>query len=69
MVGKGENAGNQHFLCLPQCFQSIKKKKIQFVSHIFFFFSSAKTFNLDQFENLLFDKELGPKQKTKLSFF
>ena len=24
--GKGENAGNQHFLLFPQCFQPHKKK-------------------------------------------
>ena len=27
IVGKGENAGNQHFLIFPQCFLSLKKKK------------------------------------------
>ena len=31
IVGKGENAGNQHFLLFPPCFQSYpKKKKNQF---------------------------------------
>ena len=32
-AGKGENAGNQHFLLFPQCFQkSIPYKVLQIVS-------------------------------------
>ena len=27
MVGKGENAGNQHFLLFPQCFQKTRDEK------------------------------------------
>ena len=26
LVGKGENAGNQHFLLFPQCFQKVSFK-------------------------------------------
>ena len=26
IVGKGENAGNQHFLLFPQCFQPFPKQ-------------------------------------------
>ena len=34
MVGKGENAGNQHFLLYPSCFQNVlyvkvKKRKVK----------------------------------------
>ena len=27
IVGKGENAGNQHFLLFPQCFLAFPKQK------------------------------------------
>ena len=30
IVGKGENAGNQHFLLLPQCFQLYQRQKSLF---------------------------------------
>ena len=36
IAGKGENAGNQHFLLFTQCFLHIpKKKKILLVSYIY----------------------------------
>ena len=36
IVGKEENAGNQHFLLFPQCFLSLPpQKKIQFLSNIY----------------------------------
>ena len=50
-MGKGENAGNQHFLLFPQCclpFQYSAK----------FNLSSADAFNLDQSKNLSLGKEL-----------
>ena len=34
IVGKGENAGNQHFLLFPQCFLPFKKCSV-FHSHLF----------------------------------
>ena len=30
IVGKGKNAGNQHFLLFPQCFLPFQKLKINF---------------------------------------
>ena len=56
VVGKGESAGNQHFLLLPQCFLSFlgKKKK----KSVTFILSSANAFNLNQTKYLSFGKEL-----------
>ena len=53
---KGENAVNQHFLLLPQCFLPIQKQ-IPILS-VTFILSSANASNLDQFKILLFGKEL-----------
>ena len=33
IVGKGENAGNQHFFLLPQFFLPFERKKSKFVQH------------------------------------
>ena len=30
IMGKGENAGNQHFLLFPQCFLSYQRQKLLF---------------------------------------
>ena len=35
IVGKGENAGNQHFLLFPQCFLSYQRQKPSFELHLF----------------------------------
>ena len=35
ILGKGENAGNQHFLLFPQCFQPIPKRISAFNLHLF----------------------------------
>ena len=35
IVGKGENAGNQHFLLFPQCFLPIPKRISIFKLHLF----------------------------------
>ena len=56
IVGKGENAGNQHSLLFPQCF-------LPFPYQIFYFsftliLSSANAFNLDQSKILYLGKEL-----------
>ena len=45
IVGKEENAGNQHFLHFPQYFQSSLK---QIFSSVTFTLSSANAFELDQ---------------------
>ena len=56
IVGKGENAGSQHFLLFPQCFQPIPKRISVFWGT--FILSSAISFNLDQYKNLSFGKVL-----------
>ena len=55
IVGKGENAGNQHFLLFPQCFLPFPKE-----FSVTFILLSANALNLDQFEILSFCKELNP---------
>ena len=42
IVGKKENAGNQHFLLFPQCFLSYKRQLQHFEYHL----SSANVFDL-----------------------
>ena len=49
ILGKGENAGNQHFLLLPQCFLPFQKQVLIFVS-------SASALNLDWSKILSFNK-------------
>ena len=51
IVGKEENAGNQHFLLFPQCFLTYQRQKS-------FMLSSAKAFNLLTSKILSFGKEL-----------
>ena len=58
IVGKGENAGNYHFLLFLQSFLPIQKKRVPVSSYILL---SANSFNLDQSENLSFGKELNRK--------
>ena len=52
IVGKGENAGNQHLLLFPQYFLPFVKP-FQFFNHIYFFVCKF-------FQFLLFGKELSP---------
>ena len=54
-VGKGENAGNQHFLYFPPCFQPIPK---EFVFKLHLFCCLQNAFNLDRSKNLSFGEEL-----------
>ena len=54
IAGKGENAGDLHFLLFPQCFLPIQKQ----ISRVMFTLLSANTFSLDEFKILLFGKEL-----------
>ena len=46
IVGKEENAGNQHFLLSPQCFFILPKPNFNFL--VTFILLSANAFNLDQ---------------------
>ena len=52
IVGKGENAGHQHFLLCQQLFPP-SKTGITISGQ--FVISSASVFNLDQYEMLSFD--------------
>ena len=67
IVGKGENAGNQHFLLFPQYFQPIQKWMGKFLSHIFFFWSSASAFNLNIINILSYVKGLHVKREITLN--
>ena len=53
--GKGENAGYQHFLLFPRCFQPFQRQIIVLST---FTLSSANALNLDQSVILSFGKEL-----------
>ena len=55
-VGKGENAGNQHFLFFPQSFLHSIKERIVILS--MFNLSSASTFKLVTSQILSFGKAL-----------
>ena len=55
IVGKGENAGNQH----SQCFLPFPNQISVFNLH--FFLSSANAFNMDASKILSFGKELTDK--------
>ena len=58
IVGKEENAGNQHFLLFPQFFLSLSKAKIFTIVN--FILLSGNAFNLDQSRILSFGKEFNP---------
>ena len=58
IVRKGENAGNQHFLLFPQCFQPIPKRIPVFKLRLIC--TSARTINLDQSKVFAFGIELIP---------
>ena len=55
IVGKGENADNQHFLLFQQCFLPYQRKNALLAA---LRLSSASTFNLDRSKTLLSGKEL-----------
>ena len=61
IVWTGENAGNQHFLLLPQCF--LPFPIVNFNFWFTFKLSSANAFNLDRSKILLFGKEFRIQQK------
>ena len=46
IVGKGENAGNQHFLLYPQCFPPFPYT-FKFLSQFLLLLLSANSINLD----------------------
>ena len=54
ILGKEENAGNQHFLLFPECFLVFKKRN--FIFWVSWSLSSANAVNLDRSEE--FGKEL-----------
>ena len=56
MMGKGENASNQHFFLFPQCFLPIPKRMLVFDLHLLLHFTHLK---------LLFGKELNLYQAAK----
>ena len=72
-VEKVENAGNQHFLLLPQCFSLYKKREITILTTLNLL--SANAFNLIQSKILSVTQELmylewtvnGSLQKEKIS--
>ena len=55
ILGKGENAGNQHFLLFPKCFLPFQKLISNFEST--FILLSARALNLDPV-NFVVGKEL-----------
>ena len=60
-VGKGENAGYQHFLLFPTLLST--HSKTNFTFKVTCILSSANVLILDQSKNLLFDKGLMYLQK------
>ena len=66
ILGKGENAGNQHFLPFPKYFLHFQKQNSNFSVTIILL--SAKAFNLDHSKILSFGKELNPLCTTLDSF-
>ena len=58
IVGKGENAGDLHFLLFPAFFLPFPPPPEKFTFSVTFIFSSADPLNLNQPRILLFGKEL-----------
>ena len=56
IVGKGENAGKQHFPSFPTMFSALPKTNFNFSAK--FNLSSANAFNLVRSKTVLFGKEL-----------
>ena len=55
-VGKGEYAGNQHFVLFEQIFSTLPKRNFSF--SVIFILLSASSLNLDQSKNVLFSEGL-----------
>ena len=64
IMGKGENAGNQHFLLDPQCFLPFPNQISIFGLHLFLL--SANALNLNQSKVLTFGEELSSNDKFRL---
>ena len=60
IVGKGENAGNQHFLLFPQCFLSFPNQISIFDLHLICSLQMLSIWT--SLKNLLFGKELNDQQ-------
>ena len=56
IMGKGESAGNQHFLLSPTMFSTLPRTSLNF--WVAFILSSANAFKLDKSKNFSFGKEL-----------
>ena len=57
ILGKGENAGNQHFLLFPEMFSTIPKTNFNFLSCIILSSASCLNLNWAKFFFLSFGKE------------
>ena len=66
-VGKEENAGKQHFLLFPQCFQLLSQREIVILAVINL--SSANAFKVFMSKNLLFGKGLTLSQMINFTLF
>ena len=49
IVGKGENAGNQHFLLFPQCFVLFQKQISVCESHVYYQMASIGQVQISSF--------------------
>ena len=69
IVGKGENADDQHFFAFPTMFFSLPN--INFKCSLPLILSSANSFNLDQYKILSFGKESNAttKQDSMLTLY
>ena len=56
-MGKGENAGEEHFLHFPQCFFFFNRHKTNINFSVTFILLSANAFHLDQSKILSFGNE------------
>ena len=56
IVGKGENAGNRHFLLFPQCLSTFLQKRFAILAK--FNLSSANALNLDESNIMSFGRKL-----------
>ena len=57
ILGKGENAGNQHFLLFPKCFLPFPKQMLIFESHLLCHLQMLSIWS-SRSKNLLYGKEL-----------
>ena len=67
-MGKGENAGNQHFLLFPQCFLPFPKQILIIQPHLICHLQ-IYAFSLDWSKILSFGKELTLNKTTKFKMY